>query len=248
MAERKFTWLPKFTRALERIRDPAARGWFALVLVSYGTTGEEPELEWPYDLAFEALRDDIDNSVAARSAGSRGGRPARARAQAAPEGDAGASDKPPSKPPFAGTETPLSEGGEGGSPSIPIQSIPNHIEKEKDAGARGRGAGDEFDPTAEGFVEPTPERVAAEAQLRGCGGVDAAGFVDYYASQGWVKANGQPVRDWRRLLPSWRNGDAERAARQRRGGAGEVSGDGFARFDDPDAPVVDARALVGGAA
>lgn len=238
-AERKFTWLPKFTRALGRIKDPAARGWFALVIVEYGTTGVEPELEWPYDLAFEAIRDDIDNSVNARATGSRGGRPARAKA---PEGSEAASEKPPSKPPFPEAETPLSEDEKGGSPSIPYQSIPNQVIRDKDARASDAGGGDEFDPTSEGFAEPSPERVAAEAQLRGCGGIDAAGFVDYYASQGWVKANGQPVRDWRRLLPSWRNGDAERAARQRRGGAGEVSADAFRRFDDPDAPYVDALA------
>ena len=33
--------------------------------------------------------------------------------------------------------------------------------------------------------------------------VDAIDFYDYYSGQGWKKANGMPVKDWRACVRSW---------------------------------------------
>lgn len=47
--------------------------------------------------------------------------------------------------------------------------------------------------------------------------VDAKEFVDYYAAQGWAKANGRPVKDWRACVRSWHyrkaGADADRDAK-----------------------------------
>lgn len=94
--------------------------------------------------------------------------------------------------------------------------------------ARAGACGGRYDSTSPGFVEPTVSQVEAEAQARGCGNVDAQAFVDYYAAQGWLRGNGQPVTDWRRLLTGWRDRQAERDARCPRKG---VTADEFAAYN-----------------
>lgn len=39
--------------------------------------------------------------------------------------------------------------------------------------------------------------------LQGGYAVDAEEFIDYYSGQGWTKANGKPVVDWRACVRSW---------------------------------------------
>lgn len=68
-----FTWFPKLTRTVERVPEEQ-RGMLLWALAQYGTDGIEPELEYPLDMAFEALRDDIDNSKRNRF-NNKGGRP-----------------------------------------------------------------------------------------------------------------------------------------------------------------------------
>lgn len=94
--------------------------------------------------------------------------------------------------------------------------------------ARAGACGGRYDSTSPGFVEPTVSQVEAEAQARGCGNVDAQAFIDYYAAQGWLRGNGQPVTDWRRLLTGWRDRQAERDARCPRKG---VTADEFAAYN-----------------
>ena len=73
MEEAKFTWFPKLTATAARVPD-SQRGALLWALAVYGTTGQEPDLEWPLDALFESLREDIDNSKRAISAGKTGGR------------------------------------------------------------------------------------------------------------------------------------------------------------------------------
>ena len=49
---------------------------------------------------------------------------------------------------------------------------------------------------------PTLEEVRAYIKERGSD-VDAEHFFDYYASQKWKKANGQPVSDWKACVRTW---------------------------------------------
>ena len=39
--------------------------------------------------------------------------------------------------------------------------------------------------------------------LQGGYAVDAEEFIDYYSGQGWTKANGKPVVDWKACVRSW---------------------------------------------
>ena len=64
---------PKLTRTVERVPEEQ-RGELLWALACYGTYGVEPNLEYPLDMAFEALREDIDNSRRNRGQ-NKGGRP-----------------------------------------------------------------------------------------------------------------------------------------------------------------------------
>lgn len=74
---KSFTWFPKLTRTVERVPEEQ-RGTLLWALAQYGTDGIEPELEYPLDMAFEALRDDIDNSKRQRFE-NKGGRPRKTK-------------------------------------------------------------------------------------------------------------------------------------------------------------------------
>lgn len=124
-------------------------------------------------------------------------------------------------PSDAPTQAP-SEGASGQERSKKKEEV---LERDR---ARAGACGGRYDSTSPGFVEPTVSQVEAEAQARGCGNVDAQAFVDYYAAQGWMRGNGQPVTDWRRLLTGWRDRQAERDARCPRKG---VTADEFAAYN-----------------
>ena len=121
----------------------------------------------------------------------------------------------------APTQAP-SEGASGQERSKKKEEV---LERDR---AHAGACGGRYDSTSPGFVEPTVSQVEAEAQARGCGNVDAQAFVDYYAAQGWLRGNGQPVTDWRRLLTGWRDRQAERDARCPRKG---VTADEFAAYN-----------------
>lgn len=124
-------------------------------------------------------------------------------------------------PSDAPTQAP-SEGASGQERSKKKEEV---LERDR---ARAGACGGRYDSTSPGFVEPTVSQVEAEAQARGCGNVDAQAFVDYYAAQGWLRGNGQPVTDWRRLLTGWRDRQAERDDRCPRKG---VTADEFAAYN-----------------
>ena len=131
------------------------------------------------------------------------------------------SQAPSDAPSDAPAQAP-SEGASGQERSKKKEEV---LERDR---ARAGACGGRYDSTSPGFVEPTVSQVEAEAQARGCGNVDAQAFVDYYAAQGWMRGNGQPVTDWRRLLTGWRNRQAERDARCPRKG---VTADEFAAYN-----------------
>lgn len=101
--ERIFTWFPKLTRVIADVPDGEGRSTLALAIIEYGTHGTEPELQWPLSTIFEAVRDDIDNSVKARNE-NRGGRPRKKNDRKTDEKERG----------FEEPETGVSETGNGG--------------------------------------------------------------------------------------------------------------------------------------
>ena len=55
------------------------------------------------------------------------------------------------------------------------------------------------DPPRPKFAAPTEQEAAEHHREKGYH-FDLLGWFNYYASQAWKKANGQPVSDWRRLM------------------------------------------------
>ena len=135
------------------------------------------------------------------------------------------SDAPTQAPSDAPSDAPTQAPSEGASGQERSKKKEEVLERDR---ARAGACGGRYDSTSPGFVEPTVSQVEAEAQARGCGNVDAQAFVDYYAAQGWLRGNGQPVTDWRRLLTGWRDRQAERDARCPRKG---VTADEFAAYN-----------------
>ena len=195
MTEAKFTWFPKLTATAAKVPEEQ-RGALLWALALYGTTGEEPDLEWPLDAIFEGLREDIDNSKRAITAGKTGGRGRRK----------GASSD--SKDPFAESETPLSDdanpacaeddtgvseienGGSASTEPKPYQSIPNHTKPKKDRR----------------FTPPTVEEVREHCRERGYT-FDPEAFVAFYESKGW-KVGRNPMRSWQAACTTWQKREA----------------------------------------
>lgn len=223
----KFTWFPKLTAALERVPE-GPRGELCWAIIQYGTNGVEPEFtDWALSAVFESLREDIDNSLAARNK-NKGGRPRKGGKR-----ETGVSDSTET------TETGVSENGNGGfevlettetgvseheNPSLytsPYQAIPSQS-------IPGQGSADVQDA-------PTEEECVAEFQancLRG----DPRAFFDFYASQGWRKSNGLPITDWRKQARQWHRRQVERDAEDRARGKptqGEVAEAAWKPVEDP---------------
>lgn len=64
-------------------------------------------------------------------------------------------------------------------------------------------------------VIPTLEEVADYCKERG-NGIDPQAFIDYYASQKWKKANGQPLYDWKAGVRTWENKRKEQSTPKQR--------------------------------
>lgn len=190
----KFTWFPKLTAALERVPE-GPRGELCWAIVQYGTNGVEPEFtDWALSAVFESLREDIDNSLAARNK-NKGGRPPKAR-----KPETGVSDS---------SETAETGVSEPENPSLytnPYQSIPSQaipVQGSADACA-----------ASEGFEPPTAEEVAAYFGAN-CLNGDPQAFFDFYASQGWRKSNGMPISDWKPQARQWHRRQRELDAEAR---------------------------------
>lgn len=63
--------------------------------------------------------------------------------------------------------------------------------------------------------KPTVEEVAEYCRERG-NSIDAQAFVDYYQSQKWRKANGQPLVDWKAGVRQWERSEYNKKPKQER--------------------------------
>lgn len=194
----KFSWFPKMTATLERVPE-GQRGELCWAIIQYGTNGVEPEFGDLRDAVFESLREDIDNSIAARNK-NKGGRPrkdAKAETGVSENGNGG----------FGVSETAETGVSEPENPSLytnPYQSIPSQA-----------NAGQCVAPDApDGFEPPTAEEVAAYFGAN-CLNGDPQAFFDFYASQGWRKSNGMPISDWQPQARQWHRRQRELDAEAR---------------------------------
>lgn len=178
----KFSWMEKFTKVLEKVPE-CERGNMALAIIEYGTYGTEPSLEFPYDAIFESVREDIDNSVNARSSNA-GGRPRKRKAD----------ENEHDKTPVIETENGGFETDKRGFSEAETQTIPSHTNpSQSNSGGKAR------------FAPPSPEDVEAYASEKGLD-IDADRFCDFYASKGW-KVGKSPMKDWRAAARNWARRD-----------------------------------------
>lgn len=196
--ERKFTWFPTLTKSLGTMPEgPRSKVMWALI--QYGTNGIEPDFgdDWQLFTIFTSLRNDVDNSIAARNK-NKGGRPRKGS-----KGETGVSEDTET------AETGVSENGNGGfgvsetaetgasepeNPSLytnPYQAIPSQA-----------NAGQCIAPDAPEFEPPTLDEARGYFGAN-CLSGDPDAFWAYFESQGWVKGNGQPVSNWGALALDW---------------------------------------------
>lgn len=201
----KFTWFDRLTRVINGMPEDY-RGELALALINYGTYGTEPDLEWPLDSLFDSLKDDIDNSKAARKFGQRGGRSRSAsdcEQSETPLDDTAKGGSDTTEPPLQSCETTLDDDAKGGSDTaepIPIHTNPIHTKPNQKSVRRFRA------PTQEEVRDYAAEYAAAKSYDPG--GFDAERFIDYYTSNGW-KVGRNPMKDWKAAVRDWVRRDCE---------------------------------------
>lgn len=230
----KFTWFPKFTKALERMPE-GPRAQMLWAIVQYGANGVEPEFNsdncsvevgidadgepitvdysWNMETIFETIREDIDNSVEAR-ARNKGGRPRKAKPEPEPEPRNGNGVFEVSET----DKTGVSESENGGFEVSETQEtppyIPNHTKPDQTIDSPIQGRADAMPAAPEGFEPPTAEEVAAYFGVN-CLNGDPQAFFDFYASQGWRKSNGMPISDWQPQARQWHRRQRELDAEAR---------------------------------
>ena len=60
------------------------------------------------------------------------------------------------------------------------------------------------------FVPPTVDDVREYCREKGLSTIDPEYFVRFYAESDWIKANGEPVRNWKSTVLTWAQRDKER--------------------------------------
>ena len=209
MEERSFTWFPKLTRVMAKL-PPELAGVFAAAVAAYGTNGTEPSFDNALmEAVFEGAREDIDNSVAARTK-NKGGRPPKQKAetevstgcepQETPVSEVSKPEETPVSEVSKPQETPVFDFAKPAeteeNPSYIYQAIPSHTKpKKREGGAR--------------MARPTLEEVEAEIEARGYH-VDARAFIAYYDSNGW-KVGKNPMKSWKSALTTWERRDSGKA-------------------------------------
>lgn len=218
----KFTWFPKFTKALERMPE-GPRAQMLWAIVQYGANGVEPDFNsdncsvevgidadgepitvdysWNMETIFETIREDIDNSVEAR-ARNKGGRPRKAKPEPEPEPRNGNGVFEVSET----DKTGVSESGNGGFEVSETQEtppyIPDHTKPDQTIDSPIQGRADAMPAAPEGFEPPTLDEARGYFGAN-CLSGDPDAFWAYFESQGWVKGNGQPVSNWGALALDW---------------------------------------------
>ena len=167
-------------------------------LMMYGLYGTVPDLPRDLRRIFMAMKGAIDNSKNARGRGGKGGRPRKKPVSDKPETQVSESEnlgfsngKPVSDKP----ETQVSES------ENPNLTYPSLSCTELDCTELACDGGDA--PAAPPEFEPPSLEEARGYFGANCLSGDPDAFWAYFESQGWVKANGQPVSNWGALALDW---------------------------------------------
>lgn len=92
----KFTWLDKYTRVISML-PPEEAGMLAVALAKYGSLAEEPQdLPFQAQLAFEALREDVEYSRSMTEKGMKSGESRRSHKSYKPNSEIATNESAPS--------------------------------------------------------------------------------------------------------------------------------------------------------
>lgn len=160
------------------------RGRLLTALLTYGATGEEPDMAGNERLVFPAIRSQIDRDTEKyKNRCERNSENIKNRWNGPRSDDTNVYDR--IRPNTNAYETYQGKGkGEGKGEISPPKSP-----------SRGRKV----------FSPPTVDEVKAYCAERN-NGVDAQSFVDFYASKGWVVGK-SPMKDWKAAVRTWERSD-----------------------------------------
>ena len=165
--------------AIEPLGD-AERGRLFTSLLTYARTGEAPQLSGNERFLFPMMRAQLDRDIAAMAGVSE------ARSKAAK----------------ASKSSKYEQMQQMQANAANADKSSKDKDKDKDDDKKGNGAREAR------FTPPSIEQVAAYCQERG-NGVDAARFVDFYSSKGWMVGKSR-MKDWKAAVRNWeRSSDAK---------------------------------------
>ncbi|WP_298578734.1 hypothetical protein [uncultured Olegusella sp.] len=167
---------------------------FLLALLHYGFTGEEPTGKCPWLPTFIACKNRIDMSKRARE---RAQNMANARYSKREDTD----KQPVNKPADAQAECTSNMHEQDAQAECTSNMHEQHPEIEYEY-ENNKSKKKEIKRKKK-ENPPTVEEVAAYVAEHNFTHVDPETFVSYYASQGWKKANGQALSDWKIACSGW---------------------------------------------
>lgn len=171
-------------------------------ILEYLAYGIEPEAEGTALAVITAIRPSLDESRNKRVAGLKSAEVRKTKADTTNEQNR--KNQMNRTPKIEGTKpqksneqnsdsamnrTPKIEGTKSKGNSNKKEGIPNGIPKKEKSCSKNH--------------KPTVEEVAAYVAEHNYAYVDPETFVSYYASQGWKKANGQALSDWKIACSGW---------------------------------------------
>lgn len=167
--------------AIEPLGD-AERGRLFTSLLTYARTGEAPQLGGNERFLFPMMRAQLDRDIAAMAGVSE------ARSKAAKASKSSKCEQ--------------MQQMQANAANADKSSKDKDKDEDKDEDKKGNGAREAR------FTPPSVEEVAAYCQERG-NGVDAARFVDFYSSKGWMVGKTK-MKDWQAAVRNWeRSSDAK---------------------------------------
>ena len=169
--------------AIEPLGD-AERGRLFTSLLTYARTGEAPQLGGNERFLFPMMRAQLDRDIAAMAGVSE------ARSKAAKASKSSKCEQ------IQQMQANVANAYKSNKDEDKDE------DKDKDDDKKGNGA------RAARFTPPSVEEVAAYCRERG-NGVDAARFVDFYSSKGWMVGKTK-MKDWKAAVRNWeRSSDAK---------------------------------------
>lgn len=179
------------------------RGQLYTAVLEYLYFQREPDFQMkPAPKAvFVSFRPILDNQLSAAKRGKRGGRPPKKESQT--KAEVSENEKLTES---SGFEKPKAEVSEKPAFSKSEQEQEQEYKETLPKGSAKK-------------APPSLAEVEAYIEEKGIGAyVTAEEFVGYYGSQGWVKANGKPLTNWKQAVSGWASREKRQRSQQQGGG------------------------------